>query len=616
MKNMQRISLLGGALLALLQTSAMAATTWNVSGARYAPDEVLVQFKTGVSAAARSQTVRAYGAQSFQTVGGRNSLVVATLTPDQTVESAVAAYANDPNVVYAQPNYIYHASAVPNDPQYGQLWAAKNNAQIVTSGTYLPKQGIAGKDMNLEAAWNINTDCSSVVIAVLDTGINYNAEDLAGNMWTGNLNHGENFANDGLTGAGSDPMDRAGHGTHVAGTIAAQGNNKIGVTGVCWTAKLMAVRVLDTFGSAKSANIIAGINYAVVNGAKIINMSLGGGGAYEPIYANAITYAQNNGVVVVVAAGNEASNNDATTTPVFPCNFPNPNLICVAALDQNYALASFSNRGVTSVDVGAPGTNILSTWPGTTVSITDFTSTLNCPTTATPVLGWTYTSTTVNGWGEDPACKGWINNPALWGGAAKYDVNTDGRAYKAFNLAGVNVAKFFGFASIDVLNGDVFSMNYKAAGGDPFAGGVLLGSATNTNTNTATGLGFIDISADITQCISATCTLGFRMKSAAGSLGAMGVTITGVSIETLTYNPTSYHTIDGTSMATPQVAGVAALVWAQNPQYTALDVVSAIKNGGRATPSLAGKTSTGKAVDALGAITYINAPTGISVGVQ
>jgi subtilisin family serine protease len=617
MKNMQRISLLGGALLALLQTSAMAATTWNVSGARYAPDEVLVQFKTGVSAAARSQTVRAYGAQSFQTVGGRNSLVVATLTPDQTVESAVAAYANDPNVAYAQPNYIYHASAVPNDPQYGQLWAAKNNAQIVTSGTYLPKQGIAGKDMNLEAAWNINTDCSSVVIAVVDSGINYNSTDLINNMWTGNAKHGQNFAYDVATGAGSDPMDRAGHGTHVAGTIAAQGNNGIGVAGVCWTAKLMAVRVLDATGSGSTSSIIAGVNYAVTNGAKIINMSLGGGGGYDPAFASVITNAQNNGVVVVVAAGNENTNNDGASTPSWPCNFTHPNLICVAALDQNYALASFSNRGVTSVDVGAPGTNIVSTWPGTNATYTDFVAqTTAAP--AIPVTGWTYTSTTVNGWGEDTLYPGWLNNPAIYGGAAKYKTNTTDRAYKTFNLTG-DVAIMKAVAEIHVLSGDVFSVNYMAGTGDPFVNGFLSGSATNTDTGTS----LLPIEGDITPCITLAtaaapypCSIGVQMKSAVGSAGAKGVSLTAFSIETLTYNSTSYHTIDGTSMATPQVAGVAALVWAQNPQYTALDVVSAIKNGGRATPSLAGKTSTGKAVDALGAITYINAPTGISVGVQ
>ena len=183
-------------------------------------------------------------------------------------------------------------------------------------------------------------------------------------------------------------------------------------------------------------------------GAKVINMSFVGGGSFDPLFSDAITNAQNSDVVVVVVAGNETSDNDAAGGARYPCNFTQPNLVCVAALDQNYALASFSSWGATSVDVGAPGTNILSTWAG------------------------------------------------------------------------------------------------------------------------------------------------------AGS------------------NNTIYNTLSGTSMASPGVAGLATMLRAYNPQYTCVDTVNAIKHGGRSVPALAGKTTTGKSIDVMSSLAYINPPTGLTATVR
>jgi len=246
-----------GLLLAQAPSFAGAATIATRNQSQYVQDQILVKFKPGVAAAARAQIAQTYGARAIQAVGNQPDLVLARLTPGQTVDQAVNAYANDPNVAYAQPNYIYHALAIPADPAYaaGQIWAAKNTGQTMLTGTYLPAAGTAGADMNLESAWNVQTDCSTVVVAVVDTGINYNSEDLAANMWTGNAKHGQNFAADAPVGPNSDPMDLAGHGTHVAGIIGAVANNVTASgtdgAGVCWTAKLMAVRVLDATGSGQ-----------------------------------------------------------------------------------------------------------------------------------------------------------------------------------------------------------------------------------------------------------------------------------------------------------------------------------------------------------------------------
>ena len=606
------VSLLTGLGLLLTQTLSFAGAAFpSATGNQYVPDQILVKFKPGVAAAARAQVAQTYGAQAMQALGNQPDLVLTNLTPGQTVEQAVSAYSSDPNVAYAQPNYIYHALAVPGptpDPQYSQLWAAKNTGQHV-AGSYPTTAGAAGTigdDMNLESAWNVQTDCSTVLVAVVDSGINYTSTDLATNMWAGNAKHGQNFAADGAVG---DPMDLNGHGTHVAGIIGAVGGNGIGSAGVCWTAKLMAVRVLDATGSGTTSSIIAGIAYAVTNGAKVINMSLGGT-VFDQAYSDAITSAQTNSVLVVVAAGNETNNNDAVSSARYPCNFPQANLICVAALDQNYALATFSNWGATSVDVGAPGTNIYSTWAGTNAVISDLV------TGVTPT-GWSGSSTTsgstpAGGWGSTTG--GYLIDPTTGWGTTLYNANTDDRAYKTFNLTGTNVALLEAYAAINVKSGDYFNVNYKSAGGDPFVGGTTVAAVTNWHDGNSSTYPSGKI--NITPCISSTCSIGVQLLSGATLPKDIGVAMTNFSITTLALNGTSYNTLNGTSMATPEVAGVAALVWAHNPLYTYADVANAIKNGGRSIPALSGKTTTGKAVDAMGSLAYINPPTGIAVVVH
>lgn len=607
MNKITLVSLLTGLGLLLAQTLAFAGVAFPAATSnQYVQDQILVKFKPGVAASARAQIAQTYAAQAMQTLGSQPDWVLANLPAGLTVEQAVGDYHNDPNVEYAQPNYIYQALAIPTDPQYGQLWAAKNTGQLITTGAYPQTTRTAGNDMSLESAWKVRTDCSTVVVAVVDSGINYKSTDLVANMWVGNVNHGQNFAADGAAG---DPMDLNGHGTHVAGIIGAAANNGIAGVGVCWKASLMAVRVLDASGSGTTSTIISGIGYAVLNGAKMINLSLGGGGAFDRAFSDAITRAQTSNVLVVVAAGNDGVNNE--TTPHWPCNFTQTNLICVAALDQNYALANFSNWGATSVDVGAPGTNIYSTWAGTSAVITDFTYG-----GAAPTGWWLDSSTTTGGWGT--TVSGLLRVPAASWGTAVYNASTDDRAYKTFDLTGFNAAILEEYAAINVKNGDYFLVNYKSAGGDPSSFTGSTGTVARAYTYQQDGSTYLYSSGkiNITPCISATCSVGFQLLSDAITPKDIGVAMTNLSITTLTHNTTSYKTINGTSMATPEVAGVAALVWAHNPLYTYTDVVNAIKKGGRSISALSGKTTTGKAVDAMGSLAYINPPTGIVVGVQ
>jgi subtilisin-like proprotein convertase family protein len=211
---------------------------------------------------------------------------------------------------------------------------------------------------------------------VIDTGVDYNHPDLVANMWHNTLDPIDGVDNDGnglvddyygadFANNDGNPMDDNNHGTHVSGTIGAVGNNGIGVVGVAWNVKIMALKFLSASGSGYTSDAIDCINYARTHGAKILNNSWGGGG-YDSALFNAIVAAKNAGIIFVAAAGNNASNND--TTAAYPANYAVDNVVSVAAIDRNNNLASFSNYGATTVDLGAPGVSILSTTPNNTYS--------------------------------------------------------------------------------------------------------------------------------------------------------------------------------------------------------------------------------------------------------
>ncbi|MEA9358558.1 S8 family peptidase [Bacteriovorax sp. PP10] len=564
--------------------------------------EILVKYKATMSSFDQSVAIEREGGVRIgkQMKKGWNRV---KLKKTLNIKEAIEEFKQDPDVLHAQPNYIYHALLAPNDPRYGQLWGLKNTGQTIISagGPDTPRPtnnpGVSGKDMNLEYAWNTITDCSSVIVAVIDTGINYNQGDLVNNMWDGGAsypNHGYDFVNN-----DNDPMDSNGHGTHVAGTIGAVGNNGTGSTGVCWKVKLMAIRVLDTTGSGTSADIIDGINFAVDNGAKVINMSLGGSefGQFE---SDAMTYALNHNVLVVAAAGNDGTNNDDGSTLIYPCDYAQNNIVCVAALAQDYSLASFSNYGITHVDVGAPGVNIVSTWPGTHSSVTD-----------TLKAGWSFSSTAASGWGYKDLNFGspvsCLVNPTNYNySTAKYLNNMDARAWKSFNPSSVDVATLNFYLMTDVDAGDSISIYSKSGTTDPMASG------TKLDTFSGTTYGYREpFEYEITSLLGSPFSIGFNLVTDSSGVD-LGVNVSNFSIDTLAYNTTSYNVISGTSMAAPHVAGLAAMIYAYNPSYTYSDVANSIKRGGVATASLAGKTSTGKAVSAIGSLNYINTPTGVA----
>lgn len=594
--------------LTIASTSLIVFVALNpVSGPRLAPKKQLAYKEGEVLVKLSTKTMQAKGEQRFalrhraQSLKRLNSkgLMKVKLPAGESVENAIASMKNDPDLESVQPNFRYHKTAVPNDTSYASLWGLKNTGQTIAAPVYATNNpGTAGRDMNAEDGWDINTDCSSVTVAVIDTGINYTHNDLVANMWDGTAagypNHGYDFVD-----SDNDPVDLDGHGTHVAGTIGAVGNNGTGVTGVCWDANLMAVRVLDENGSGFTSDVVLGINFAVAQGAKVINLSLGST-SNDAALTSAVQAASNAGVVLIAAAGNSGTNN--TTTPFYPCNITSSNLLCVAAMDQSYALASFSNFSSTAVDVGAPGTNILSTYHGTVVNDTDLTGW-----TTSPDATWVNKNVTLGG-----TVYNMLVNPTQWDtGLADYDNNLDARIYKTFNIAGADLATLTFYAFVDTeTSTDFFNVNYRAAGGDPFTAGVQLESFDGSTNNTA-----ISHSYNITPCIGATCSIGFQLTSN-GSITDYGIGLLRFTLSSTTLNNSTYVLLNGTSMASPQVAGIAASLFTYNPAYTAADVIASLKGGGTAVSALSGKSTTGKVADLLGSLSHINAPTGVSAVVQ
>ena len=292
------------------------------------------------------------------------------IDPSVDYANTVTALAVDPRIQRIDQNFRMFPLAVPNDPSYGELWGLNNTGQ---SG------GVAGADIDAQKAWDLGKGTGKTIIADIDTGVDYNHPDLVANLWKnlketpGNgIDDDQNgFIDDfyGIDTANNDtnPMDDVDHGTHVAGIIGATGNNNVGVVGVAWKTQIMSVKVLGTNGGS-SLSVVQGLNYAVNMGAKIANMSLGGaGGSPGDFFDIALSNAGQRGVIVVAGAGNGGSdgvgdNNDVT--PFYPSSYPADNLIAVAATDRNDRITGFSNYGLTSVDLAAPGASILSTIPG------------------------------------------------------------------------------------------------------------------------------------------------------------------------------------------------------------------------------------------------------------
>jgi subtilisin family serine protease len=334
----------------------MAMDMFQVTSQLAEPDELLVQFRSSTPSALIGQQYAGSTITRQLTEDGWYQVDVGANVP---LTQALSAFQSRSDVIQATPDFKIQAQSMPNDPSFSSLWGLSNNGSL---------GGSTSADINIEPAWALGTT-STVVTAVIDSGIDYTHPDLAANIWiNGNEVAGNGIDDDkngyiddirGWDFANNDnnPMDDNGHGTHVAGTIGAVGNNGVGVVGVAWKTSIMALKFLDASGSGSLSSAISAINYARVNGAKVINASWGGGG-FSSALQSAITQFVSSGGIFVAAAGNESSNN--VTTPSYPANYAG--VISVGASTRTDLLAGFSNFG-TNVDIVAPGQSILSTLP-------------------------------------------------------------------------------------------------------------------------------------------------------------------------------------------------------------------------------------------------------------
>jgi len=537
---------------------------------QYVPGEVLVKFKKGISSRRAMSIHGVMGAKSVKEA--LPDIYQVQISSPVTVEQAVQQYEQNPDVEYAEPNYIYYASGftLPNDADFGKLWGMHNTGQTVKNTA-----GTVDNDIDAPEAWYITRgEQNSIIVADLDTGVLMTHPDLSAHV----LSTGYDFVND-----DTDPTDDHHHGTHVGGTIGAIMDNSIGVAGVNPNAKILPIKVLSAAGSGTVATISGGIDWAVSHGAKIINASLGGAGFSQTNY-DSINNAKNAGVLFVAAAGNEGTDN--TTAHKYPSDYELSNIISVAATGQSDTLASFSNYGSTIVHVAAPGVKIYSTSIYNTLYNKDF----DTDTLGEVPSGWVKTGTN-SSWAVSAVTLNELNTLTDSPGAA-YLNNTNSVVYYDSLITSSNSnKKYLTFsASIDVeTNFDFFDVVYSTDN-----------KATWLLVNAYTGTGVTDATVELTTLFATHTSLylGFRLRSD-GSNTASGVFIDDVVYKELA---AGYEFLDGTSMATPHVAGLASLIWSYAPTLTYTQVKDIILNSVEKKASLTGKVSTGGRINAYNAL--------------
>ncbi|NBD16586.1 MAG: S8 family serine peptidase [Cyanobacteria bacterium] len=357
-----------------ISTQLYSSTNGNLPEAEkeFVPEQLIVKLRPGAEPSEvknLQDKLNASMINSTQTLGIELWEIQGISVPE-----AITTYGRDPAVEYIEPNTtVFTTQTIPNDPSFDQLWGLNNTGQT---------GGIPDADIDAPEAWEIQTG-NDVVIGVIDTGVDYTHPDLQNNMWTnpgeipdnGLDDDGNGFVDDfygyDFVNNDGDPFDDNDHGTHVSGTIAAEGNNDIGVTGVNWDAQIMSIKFLDEFGSGTTFNAIQAVEYSTMMGVDLTNNSWGGGGFSQGL-SDAIAAAGDAGQLFIAAAGNGSSDTDLF--PFYPASYDLDNIISVAATTDADQLAGFSNFGATSVDLGAPGQGILSTVPGNNYAVFDGTS--------------------------------------------------------------------------------------------------------------------------------------------------------------------------------------------------------------------------------------------------
>ncbi|WP_418609664.1 S8 family serine peptidase [Pseudoalteromonas sp. US3C1013] len=373
-----KLSIITLALLPCLAAAKLPDVSSTTQKVTASSDSIIVKYKKNASPEMRKQARSLVKAKisdlnSDEVDDNFTSLFSGRLAKfkisGMSAKEAIERLKSHQAIEYVEPDYRVSIAATPNDPRFEDLWGLNNEGQ--TGGT-------ADADIDAPEAWSISTGSRDVVVGVIDTGVDYSHPDLAANVWVnsgeiagdGIDNDGNGYVDDvhginAITDAG-DPMDDEGHGTHVSGTIGASGNNGVGIVGVNHDVSIAGCKFLAADGTGSTSGAIKCIDYMVglknsgVN-LRVLNNSWGGGG-YSQALADAITASEEADILFVAAAGNDAVDNDVN--PHYPSNYENDNVLSIASTDSRDNMSGFSQWGLTSVDMGAPGSAILSTIPG------------------------------------------------------------------------------------------------------------------------------------------------------------------------------------------------------------------------------------------------------------
>lgn len=581
-----------------------------VDSPEFVPGQLLVRFKPGTASVAKNLAHAAAGALDRTPVKALTGIELVEIPEGASVESAVRTYAADPSVLVAQPNYVYRISQVPDDPDMDLTWGLN----------YLGQYGPVDSDIDAPEAWDIETGNRSVVVAVVDTGVDYNHPDLHANIWTnpdeiplnGKDDDGNGWFDDhyGIDSSASDPIgwdsdpfDDNAHGTHVAGTIGAVANNGIGVAGVNWDVSIMPLKCFDPAGTSTTMNEIVCIDYARAKHADVINASWGGG-SYDPLLEATIA---NFPGLFVAAAGNDRVDMDATGEYHFPAAYELPNIVSVMATDYLNRVADFddwgTNWGADSVDLGAPGVDTYSTVP--TWLFRDIQGTPM----ATGFLiegefnAWSVnTSTSVIPGAQKPwewYCEDYFS-PFACAAHVGYQDGEEAWMWRYVDLTNKPgcVPPMLDFRTkYDLGPGDSLDVMVSRDGTDWWRAHSLTGSSGPVWGNVI--LEFEECAYDSGIYIAFVLKADDEIDSDAGYFGAM---IDDVYVDYGEAEP--WVLASGTSMAAPHVSGTAALMLARSPGLSPLEAGQIILDTVEPIDALEGKTVTGgrlNAADALAA---------------
>ncbi len=610
-------------ILLLTAPAAMAQTV-------YVEGEVIVGFRSSaddIQIAAFESRYNVTKLKSFPHIHA----VHYRIAPGQTTDEAIAILSEETIVEYAEPNWLLKRQAAPTDPKFPDQWYLSNTGQVVNG-----LDGISGIDINWLTANNLFSGSQDIIVAVVDTGVALDHPEFLKKLWVNPHDTLDGFDNDG-NGYIDDifgwdfydndalPLDENFHGTLVASLIAASNGNGEGGVGVSSRVKLMPLRVgpdSPYVGGFSTSAILDAFTYAGKKGANIINASFGGSSYSFAQYA-IIQWLGSKGVLVVAAAGNGGSdqksdNNDVS--PLYPASYALDNVISVAAVDQQGRLATFSNYGPSSVHIAAPGTNIFGASPTFTTVFSENFGTGGTgwiqgqlPGSLSPYIWSIY----VDGFGRH-----WITDSVnYWGNPTNYVPNTD--SYARTPLIPVGLAQLLTYKIWNQLE-YLYDWLFVEASSDGGATWTLIDYVTGYSYSScpscslyAGSIRYVDTSHYGLQ--NKNIYIRFRLVSD-GNMNYDGVYLDEITIKQyvpFSYDGTQYQYLNGTSFSAPLVAGVAALIWSQRPDFTYKQVRNAILNSARSMTALQGKISTGGVVDASASLqSAISAPQGLTLSTK